>query len=64
MLMEVHTVDILCVQETWLSPSTVELHVPGFQVLEQRREKGKRGGLAILIRKGVKVATHMGNEYA
>ena len=64
MLLESSEVDILCVQETWLRQSTVKLDIPGYQVYEERREKGKRGGIAILIRKGLKITKYMGNEYA
>ena len=42
----------------------MKLDIPGYQVHEERRTKGKRGGIAILIRKGVKVLKYMGNEYA
>ena len=42
----------------------MKLDIPGYQVHEERRTKGKRGGIAILIRKGIKVVRYMGNEYA
>jgi exonuclease III len=64
MLLETHTLDVLCIQETWLKKSVVELDIPGYQVYEQRREKGKRGGIAILVRKGIKINRYVGNEYA
>ena len=55
---------MLCVQETWLKPSTAKLDIPGYQVFEQRRDKGNRGGIAIIVRKGIKIVKYMGNEYA
>jgi exonuclease III len=64
MLLETHTLDVLCIQETWLKKSVVELDIPGYQVFEQRREQGKRGGIAMLIKKGIKVVRYIGNEYA
>ena len=64
MILESHKTDVLCVQETWLQKSTVTLDIPGYQVYEERRGKGIRGGIAILVRKGVKVVKYVGNEYA
>ena len=64
MILQTHTLDVLCVQETWLKPSTVKIDIPGYQVFEQRRDKGNRGGIAIIVRKGIKIVKYMGNEYA
>jgi exonuclease III len=64
MILHTHTLDVLCVQETWLKPSTVKLDIPGYQVYEQRRDKGNRGGIAIIVKKGIKIVKYMGNEYA
>jgi exonuclease III len=64
MILQTHTLDVLCVQETWLKPSTVKLDIPGYQVFEQRRDKGNRGGIAIIVKKGIKIVKYMGNEYA
>ena len=64
MLLAIHTLDILCVQETWLTSSTVKLDIPGYQVYEERRQTGKRGGIAMLVRKGIKIIRYIGNEYA
>ncbi len=64
MILHTHTLDVLCVQETWLNPSTVKLDIPGYQVYEQRRDKGNRGGIAIIVKKGIKIVKYMGNEYA
>jgi exonuclease III len=55
---------VLCVQETWLKPSSIQLDIPGYQVFEERRNKGNRGGIAILVRKGIKTTHYKGNEYA
>jgi exonuclease III len=63
MLTELHVLDVLCIQETWLATSTVKLDIPGYQVFEERRASGKRGGIAMLIRKGIKVIKYTGNEY-
>jgi hypothetical protein len=30
MLLESHTLDVLCLQETWLPESTVPLNIPGY----------------------------------
>ena len=38
--------------------------VPGWQVFEHRRTKGKRGGFATLVRKGITVQRHVSNDYA
>ena len=64
MILQTHTLDVLCVQETWLKPSTVKFDIPGYQVFEQRQNKGNRGGIAIIVRKGIKFFKYNGNEYA
>lgn len=64
MLLEAHTLDVVCLQETWLPPAAVPLCVPGFQVVEHRRGSGKRGGIATLVRKGINIVQHKGNEVA
>jgi exonuclease III len=55
---------VLCVQETWLAASAIQFTVPGYQVYEQRRATGTRGGLAIIVRKGLRVVQHVGNDIA
>jgi hypothetical protein len=30
MILETHTVDVLCLQETWLTTSNVQLNIPGY----------------------------------
>jgi hypothetical protein len=42
----------------------VKLDIPGYQVYEERRDKDRRGGIAVIIRKGVKIRRYVGNEYA
>ncbi len=56
--------DVLCLQETWLTQSAVTLDIPGYQVFEQRRNTGKRGGIAIIVRNGIQVLRHIGNEFS
>ena len=46
-----------------MTTSSVKLDIPGYQVFEQRREKGKRGGIAMIVKKGIKVLRYIGNEY-
>ena len=50
MILDTHTVDILCVQETWLQQSTVKLDIPGYLVYEERRATDRRGGIAMLVK--------------
>ena len=64
LLLEEHQLDILCIQETWLPPSTCLPTIPGYVLYEQRRVNGTRGGIAMLVRKGIKVIQVTGNEYA
>ena len=37
MILDIHEVDILCIQETWLNESAVKLDIPGYLVYEERR---------------------------
>ena len=56
LLLKVHKFDIVCLQETWLThATTAEFDVPGYTQLEYRREKGKRGGIAIFVRKSLPI---------
>jgi hypothetical protein len=55
---------VLCVQETWLQPATCLPSIPGYNTYEQRRENGSRGGIAMFVRKGLRVLKVIGNEYA
>ena len=60
-----HNFDVICLQETWLrGTGEVDWKMPGYRVFEYRRAKGKRGGIAILVRKELKVLQESGNEYA
>jgi hypothetical protein len=47
-----------------MAQCSVKLDIPGYQVYEERRDKGHRGGIAIIIRKGIKILKYIGNEYA
>ena len=51
--------DILCVTETWLSPSHPSVSLPGFQpMFRWDRSTGRRGGgVAIFVRTGIPVAS-------
>lgn len=40
------------------------LAIPGYRWFEQRRMAGMRGGIAMLVRKGLVVELVVGNEYA
>jgi exonuclease III len=63
-ILDTHTLDVMCVQETWLQKSTVQLDIPGYLVYEERRATDRRGGIAVLVKKGIKVRKYVGNEYA
>jgi exonuclease III len=64
MILDTHIVDVLCVQETWLQQSSVKLDIPGYLVYEERRATDRRGGIAMLVKQGIKVLKYTGNEYA
>ena len=53
MILQTQTLEILCVQETWLKPSIEKIDIPGYQFFEERRNKGNRGGIGIIVRKGI-----------
>jgi exonuclease III len=38
--------------------------MPGYNILEERRRKGTRGGIAIYVRKSFTIEHTQGNEYA
>jgi exonuclease III len=63
-ILDMHTLDVLCIQETWLPKSAVKLDIPGYLTYEERREGDRRGGIAVLVRKGIQVRRYAGNEYA
>jgi exonuclease III len=60
-IIDIHDFDILCIQETWLQQSSVKLDIPGYLVYEERRANDRRGGIAILIKSGIKVLRYVGN---
>ena len=62
-IMEMHTLDILCIQETWIEPGAQVPAIPGFKVVEQRRIQGTRGGLATYYRQSLRLEFTTGNEY-
>ena len=35
MILDTYTIDVLCIQDTWLKSSTVKLDIPGYQVYEE-----------------------------
>ena len=39
-------------------------YVEGFTWYEHRRSKGKRGGIAFLVRKGINILSHRSSEFA
>ena len=45
-------------------PVQGEVVIPGFHVSEQRREKGDKGGIAIISRTSLPILQYQGNEYA
>jgi exonuclease III len=59
-----HQLDVICIQETWLPPAKIIPQIPGYNIIEQRRERGKRGGIAILIRKSLNIVKTTGNQHA
>lgn len=56
--------DVVCVQEMWIGPHAKAPSIPGYNLVEQRREQGTRGGIAIYIRNKLKIVKEVGNEYA
>jgi exonuclease III len=48
-------IDILCVQETWLAQTAMPPIIPGYNIVEERRKKGNRGGIAIYVKKQLAV---------
>ena len=56
-----HSIDVLCLSETWLSadraPPSSNIMLPGFQLAARRdRAVGRGGGVAIYVRNGVAAA--------
>jgi hypothetical protein len=44
-----------------MKPSNTKIDIPGYQVFEERRNKGNRGGIAMLVKKGIKLVKYKGN---
>lgn len=64
LLLEYTRADVICLQETWLPTGGTFPDIPGYTVLEHRRPKGKRGGIALLVRKGLNWTLVHTCEYA
>lgn len=63
LLLEQEHVDILCLQETWISEGTAAPVLEGFALVEQRRPDSTRGGIATFVRKPLQIESTQGNEY-
>ena len=50
LILEQENIDILCLQETWISEDTAAPILDGFKLIEQRRPNSTRGGLATYVR--------------
>jgi exonuclease III len=61
--MEVEELDVLCVQETWMAAGATAPAIPGYHVVEQRRQIGTHGGLATYYRQMLQLESTQGNEY-
>jgi exonuclease III len=55
--------DVLCIQEAWLAPAALPPVLDGYNVIEERRKTGNRGGIAIYIKKQLAIERTLGNEY-
>ena len=55
MLLEVHNLDILCIQETSLAPAALPPILAGYPVIEERRSKGTRGGITTYIKNSIAI---------
>lgn len=64
LVLEQHKVDVLCLQETWLTQTAITPSIGGYTLLEHRRPARARGGMAIYVRKGLRVITSKSNEFA
>ena len=63
LLLERYDLDVVCIQETWLTHAAQVPNIPGYKIVEQRRGKGRRGGIAVLVRRHLKIVGHVGNEF-
>jgi exonuclease III len=64
LLLEQYHFDILCLQETWLAKEAIKPNIPGFNLIEERRDKGHRGGIAVYVRTQLHIEVTKANEYA
>ena len=60
LLREIEDLDVLCVQETWMEPRAQVPAIPGFNVVEQGRLQGMRGGLATYYRHSLRLEIQYG----
>ena len=54
---------MLCIQELWMAAGATVPAIPGYHVIEQRRQQGTHGGLATYYRQSLKLEHSQGNEY-
>ena len=54
--------DILALNETFLKPK-FKFHLPGYHIYKNDRLVGKKGGVAILVKKGIIVNQEWKNEH-
>ena len=55
-------IDILALNETFLKPK-IKFHLPGYDIYKNDRLVGTKGGVAILVRKGIIVKQEWKNEH-
>jgi exonuclease III len=64
LLLEQENINILCLQETWISEGTAAPILEGFTLVKQCRPEGTRGGIVTYVRKPLKIESSSGNEYS
>ena len=55
-------IDILALNKTFLKPK-IKFHLPGYDIYKNDRLLGTKGGVAILVKKGIIVNQEWKNEY-
>ena len=55
-------IDILALNETFLKPK-FKFHLPGYDIYKNDRLVGTKGGVAILVKKGINVNQEWKNEH-
>ena len=60
--MSENQIDILAINETFLKPK-FKFHLPGYDVYKNDRLVGTKGGVAILVKKGIIVNQEWKNEH-